>query len=86
MEKLILPPIGENREGQIIPNNLHIPKEGLGLCKWLIGFVLIYLTPARPGTTHNDVCEKVSTAILLSTMGNATGPQKTQTPPPPPKK
>lgn len=33
MEKLILPPIGENREGQIIPNNLHIPKEGLGLCK-----------------------------------------------------
>lgn len=33
MEKLILPPIGENWEGQIIPNNLHIPKEGLGLCK-----------------------------------------------------
>lgn len=32
-KKLILPPIGENREGQIIPNNLHIPKEGLGLCK-----------------------------------------------------
>lgn len=35
-KKLILPPIGENRESQIIPNNLHIPKEGLGLWKWLV--------------------------------------------------
>lgn len=33
MEKLILPPIGENGEDQIIPNNLHIPTEGLGPCK-----------------------------------------------------
>lgn len=33
MEKLILLPVGENTQGQKIPNNLHTPKESVGLCK-----------------------------------------------------
>lgn len=81
MEKLILIPIGEKRESQIIPNNLQIPREGLGLCKMADFVILIYLTPASPGTAHSNLCENDSSVIFLSTMAYTTGLKKTQTRP-----